>query len=298
MRPSLIAIPFFSLLAGCVSPPQRTQSLAEANFSGASVTGDFTLSQNSAVAPAGQHFLWRDPTLTLFLTGLYDGAEDCPIVDDAVATVNGVPMHLDNPGVPRSACYNSTLGSCGIYESAGCVGPQWSLANPPAGPLSIVVRDRSRSYELDVGDMGSPRTIAVARSSDGTTGRPGAVTLTWSPASDATGWTGAPDIDGMMSGIYLVSFHPADAYEPYMSLSWQSQGASLPPGVTATGPDITADARSATLGLNGGNVPFPGGPGVFSVVASSLVRPTRCDWRSCRADVQAIAAVQAEWRPF
>jgi hypothetical protein len=222
----------------------------------------------------------------------------CPVVDQATAAANGVPMKLLSPGALGSQCEEDSDGACSGKYYATCSGPSWSLTNPPTGPLAIVVHDTSGSVEVDVADMGTPRSVSVSSVTDATPGSPGQVTLTWSPAADAIeGWAPAGNVYAMTSdqfGIQNITFTPGpDSTSP--ALEWYGEaGGSFPAGVMVDGADISFGATTA----GGAHTPGHGGTGTFVVTVESLVPTSRCDLPHCVADFYGSPSVSANWQPF
>jgi hypothetical protein len=276
-----------ALWAGCTwAPSDQTMSLRDANFQVAWVTA----SQDGAGVV----------TLTVDLESS-DDANPCPLLSpQTTVTVNGVPFALTRLGGLGSECVNDFGGSCsGRYEPI-CRGPQWSLKSPPTGPLAIVVSDSSARFEIDVSDMGTPRTVSVVSLANGAPpSTSGKVTLAWSPASDATrGWNPSANVYGMSSdqfGVQQISFVPAVA-GTFPELDWYGGGGVLPYGVTAQGADVSFGADSA-LGSNGARPP-PGGQGQFVVSALSYLPTSRCDLPNCVAYLSASPSVAADWQAY
>jgi hypothetical protein len=238
-------------------------------------------------------------TVTVAL-GVSSSASVCPVLTQAVAQVNSIPMQVVGAGGLGSQCEYNSEGICSDSYYSVCSSPTYTLAGAPAGPLAIVVEDSSRSLEVDVDDMGAARSIAVVSLTNATAGEAGAMTLAWSPASDTT--TKSPTGSGTPPTAFdvaSISFVPDDGVD---ALQW-AEGI----GITVQGADITSDSRYAfpTGGSSSSSSAGDGAPsapapesGTFSVTADCPIATTRCDLGLCSAELTASPSVAAVWAPL
>jgi hypothetical protein len=185
-----------------------------------------------------------------------------------------------SPGaVADSPCQD---GPCIGPQGFQCDGPSWTLQSPPTGPLAIVVSDASAKLEVDVADVGTPRTISVVSLANGASpSTPGKVTLAWSPASDAQNgqlWVGQVVFDG-----------GSESEGGTWGWAWYSDE------MVVQGPNASVDASDADPPSPS---PMDGGPGIFSVSGTTSVAISRCDFPGCTTSVNASPSVAAVWQPY
>ncbi len=279
-----------ALQAACKGPLQaESMTLEQAHFEVAWLTGE----QDDA------------GVVTLSVEMGSSNPNPCPVVGQTVVTVNGVPMRRSSPGGLYQDCadkeYDCDLGSPYTQKVTLCGGPSWTLVNPPVGPLSVIASDPATALQIDVGDMGTRRTLTLASLQDAPAAPRGAgsFTLRWFPALDAIdGWFPAGPVYGYephQFGIQDLSWQPAAGDGPRLEWAPDPLGESH---VTVHGADVSAAASSALYLLNVMGIPDAPVPGVFHLSELAAFPPSRCDFPHCDAMFLAALSVSATWQPF